>query len=115
MKVRISLHLTAEKEYDCLEAGEDAATEIMSLDNDSSDTWQAAANMGTSRTDCELVSINGNMYAIGGMGNNGYLRTVEKYNVADNAWQMITEIPNEVKGFWSCGIQFKDIYYRWVQ
>ena len=89
----------SEKEYDCLEAGEDAATEIMSLDNDSSDTWQAAANMGTSRTDCELVSINGNMYAIGGMGNNGYLRTVEKYNVADNAWQMITEIPNEVKGF----------------
>lgn len=89
----------SEKEYDCLEAGEDAVTEIMSLDNDSSDTWQAAANIGTSRTDCELVSINGNMYAIGGMGNNGYLSTVERYNVADNAWQMITEIPNEVKGF----------------
>ena len=27
------------------------------------------------------------------------IELVEKYNVADNAWQMITEIPNEVKGF----------------
>lgn len=87
------------EEYDYLSEEDNNAVEIMTLESGSADTWQAAANMGTPRADCELVSVNGDMYAVGGIGNDGYLNTIEKYNAASNVWQTITEIPNEVKGF----------------
>lgn len=76
------------------------AIESMGINADSeTDYWTSMATMNSQRAGCELISINGVLYAIAGMGNNGYLTTIEKYNTLNNQWQMVTEIPNVTKGF----------------
>ncbi len=63
------------------------------------DYWTSMAEMNSQRAGCELTSINGDLYAIAGMGNEGYLTTIEKYDTLNNQWQIVTEIPNMTKGF----------------
>ena len=67
--------------------------------NNSTDGWSSSANMTTGRSDCDFVTISNELYVIGGMGANGYLYTIEKYNATSNSWQNVTTIPNETKGF----------------
>jgi len=74
--------------------------EIMPLIIESeSDSWTNVSGMTEQRADSRMLSVGGDLYAIGGMGNSGYLSTMEKYNSADNAWQIVTDIPNLPKGF----------------
>lgn len=67
--------------------------------NSETDYWTSMASMNSQRAGCELTSINGELYAIAGMSNSGYLSTIEKYNSTDNTWRTVTEIPNDTKGF----------------
>ena len=79
---------------------EEDGTEIMSLSaNSSADVWETTAAMNIPRADCELLSINDELYSIAGMDSNGYVNTIEKYDETDNSWQIVTEIPNSSKGF----------------
>ena len=79
---------------------EEDATEIMDLSTNSSvDVWETLADMNARRAGCEPLSINDELYSIGGMGSNGYVDTIEKYDETINSWQFVTEIPDAPKGF----------------
>ena len=64
----------------------------------SADEWTAVSDMTEPRTDTELVTANGELYAVGGMGSSGYLCSIVKYNDAENTWSYVTDIPGGVKG-----------------
>ena len=44
--------------------------------------------MSTARYNLEVVTVNNNIYAIG--GNTG--KTVERYNIADNKWETVASL-----------------------
>lgn len=69
------------------------------LENNNVDGWSSSASMTTGRADCDFVTLGDELYAIGGMGANGYLYTIEKYNATSNSWQSVTTMPNATKGF----------------
>lgn len=81
------------------ETEETADANIMTASDDSSDTWTSVTSMNETRADCDLVTVSGELYAVGGMGTNGYSDTIEKYNSTDNAWETVTTLPDTIKGF----------------
>jgi len=44
------------------------------------DTWTRKADMPTARASLSTSAVNGKIYAIGGVGNNSVLSTVEEYD-----------------------------------
>ena len=51
-------------------------------------TWTTKTAMTTARYNLEVVTVNNNIYAIG--GNAG--KTVERYNIADNKWETVASL-----------------------
>lgn len=63
------------------------------------DTWESKTSLNTERTDCDLAAIGEYLYAVGGMGDRGYLSSIERYNEEDDKWSAVTNVPNMPKGF----------------
>lgn len=78
---------------------EDEEITMLSDNTDEADYWMSVAGMGTSRAGSELVTIDSELYAVGGIGASGYLNTIEKYNEDNDVWVSITNIPDNIKGF----------------
>lgn len=71
----------------------------LSLGKPEADTWTSLAGMTEGRANVDYIIAGGELYIIGGTGENGYLCTIEKYNSVNDTWQSITAIPGEPKGF----------------
>jgi hypothetical protein len=80
---------------------------VLSESANETDTWTSATSMGTSRAGCELMVVDGDLYAVGGMSSTGYLYTIEKYSDTGAAWQTVTTIPANIKGFGAVGYNSK--------
>jgi carboxyl-terminal processing protease len=66
-------------------------------------TWSKAAPMQEPRSRFALVTVNGKLYAIGGIvpghpGKNGDVATVEEYDPATDRWSFKTEMPTRRHG-----------------
>lgn len=46
--------------------------------------------MNINREDMGSVVLNGFIYAIGGLSHNAYLNTVERYDIANDEWSMVS-------------------------
>ena len=55
--------------------------------------WFAMAPMPTARLGLATVSVNGLIYAIGGVNNNTVVNTVEAYNPSTNTWSTAASMP----------------------
>lgn len=73
--------------------------ELLSFTTPEGDKWSAAGTMTERRVDAELVIAQGELYAIGGLGYDGYLNTIEKYNDTSGTWQYVTDIPYDLRNF----------------
>ena len=55
--------------------------------------WTTMADMPTGRLGPGVAVVNGNIYAIGGTGNGGFLNTNEEYDPATNTWATKKPMP----------------------
>jgi N-acetylneuraminic acid mutarotase len=67
------------------------------------DTWKALKSMPLPRHGLDVVSVNGKIYAIGGMGNKismwSPLKNVEEYDPATDTWTSKNEMPTPRDGY----------------
>jgi N-acetylneuraminic acid mutarotase len=56
-------------------------------------SWTTKAPMPTARTGLGVTVVNGKIYAIGGINENGYLATCEEYNPVTDTWVTKTPMP----------------------
>jgi len=61
-----------------------------------SGTWLKMQSMLDSRTDFHVSVINGSLYAVAGRNSTGPLQTAERYKVAMDKWEHISELPQAV-------------------
>ena len=61
----------------------------MSLGN----PWSSITSMPTARYGLAAASLNGNIYAISGLGNSGQLNTVEVSDTSTNTWSTAAPMP----------------------
>ena len=54
------------------------------------DVWRYVANMEASRAYGAAVTVDGNVYALGGMRDAHHNEVVERYDSASNSWHKIT-------------------------
>jgi N-acetylneuraminic acid mutarotase len=62
-------------------------------------TWISKAPMPTARGGLGVVSVDGKIYAIGGMNNNSYLSVNEEYDPVTDKWTTKTPMPTARSGF----------------
>ncbi|CAM3661517.1 MULTISPECIES: Kelch repeat-containing protein [Saccharibacillus] len=72
--------------------------------------WVSKANLLKVKDRMNLVTVNGKIYAIGGMSGNTYLNTVDEYNPESNEWITKTTIPTSFKASASSAVINGKIY-----
>nr|XP_006821508.1 PREDICTED: ring canal kelch protein-like [Saccoglossus kowalevskii] len=60
--------------------------------------WLSRAPMAFSRTHFRLAVLDGLIYAVGGVGPDGVLSSVEVYSPQTNSWRFVAPLPNTIKG-----------------
>jgi N-acetylneuraminic acid mutarotase len=76
--------------------GTDLAT--VEVYDTASNTWTTLFNMHTGRADLAAVSVNGHIYAIGGINSNVALNTLEAYDTSINLWFPVSSMPTARDG-----------------
>ncbi|XP_077993440.1 kelch repeat and BTB domain-containing protein 8-like [Glandiceps talaboti] len=71
--------------------------------------WLSRAPMSYARTHFRLVAIDGLIYAVGGMGADGVLSSVEVYTPQTNSWRLIAPLPHALRGH--CVVAFSGQLY----
>lgn len=82
-----------------LQNSEEIQIEQFALESSDGDYWSKIADLKKRRSNSVLLNINNNIYAVGGVGDDGYLSSIEQYDTSKNTWTKITDIPNMAKGF----------------
>lgn len=93
---------TEEETVDEVEVYEDLnqdEVDLLSVTTPEGDKWETSTRMTEKRADCDFKIINGELYAIGGMNESGYIGTIEKYSSTAEKWQYVTDIPSPSKGY----------------
>src|SRR5690348_7010458 len=66
---------------------------LLSSDFVKGGSWTYIANMNTPRSKLCAAMLNGQLYAIGGWnGNDGYLKSVERYDPVADHWSLVAEM-----------------------
>jgi N-acetylneuraminic acid mutarotase len=65
----------------------------------STNTWTTAPSMPTARYGLAAAAVNGNIYAIGGISNNGYSNVVEVDDLFTNTWTTAASIPTSAEAY----------------
>ena len=75
---------------------------IFSVRSDGYDTltnsWSQLSSMNVARGHLCVESVSNDIYAIGGLGANEILSTVEKYDISSNSWDILEPMPTERMG-----------------
>jgi N-acetylneuraminic acid mutarotase len=69
--------------------------------------WFQIAAMPTPRIGLAAVSVNGKIYAIGGISNSGFSNTVEVYDPASNTWSQAAPMPTAREGLAAVAVNGK--------
>lgn len=82
----------------------DAATEepnesIDPMSVTGSDLWTEQNPMPGGRADSMYFSIDGDMYVVGGIGENGVETAIYRYSRTSGEWRVETNIPGDIQGF----------------
>ena len=84
------------------QSSSDNVRSIFSVRTDGYDTftneWSQLSSMSTARGHLCVESVLDQVYAIGGLGANEILPTVERYNISNNSWTTMTAMPTERMG-----------------
>lgn len=65
---------------------------------------QQLASMNYPRAKFQTVNVNGMIYAIGGVNDDGIETTVERYSYKSNTWEVVTQLPYEIRDFAAAAI-----------
>jgi len=95
------------------QSSSDNIRSIFSVRTDKYDTftneWSQSSSMSTARGHLCVESVLDQLYAIGGIGANEILPTVERYNISNDSWMTMTSMPTERMGAMSVVVG-TDIY-----
>ncbi len=64
-----------------------------------SDMWTEQNPMPGGRADSMYFSIGGDMYVVGGIGENGVETSIYRYSGTSGEWSVETDIPGDIQGF----------------
>jgi hypothetical protein len=82
-----------------LTASSTAATNPVLASTINDDSWTTKTAMPTARSGLGVAVVNGKIYAIGGLNDDGYLATCEEYDPAANSWVAKKSMPTPRSNF----------------